>query len=364
MNLSELNIPYDNKTIIKMFCILIIIILVIISLLWCYSKFTLNNRNCINMNYLYRNFPPLTNTKNTQYKLRDYYVKSAYNCCAPGGYNHNFVNICALKNCIKQGARCLDFQIYSVNNEPVVAVSSVSDFSVKGSYNSIKFSSAMNIISDYAFSGSTCPCPKDPLIIHLRIMTNNTTILDKIANILQNVLKNRLLGKEYSYEYHSTNIGLVELNKLLGKAIIVVDKSLVNPGKSNLDEYINITSNSAFMRCTRFRDIKYSPDTEEITNFNKKNMTISLPDISAKPNNPSPALAMKYGCQFVSMCMQKNDSNLKYYNTFFNNEGCSFVLKPKELRYIPVTIEVPKPPPKEYSYKEREVKSDYYSFKI
>ena len=32
-----------------------------------------------------------------------------------GSYKNDYVNLCALKSCIKQGARCLDFEIYSVN---------------------------------------------------------------------------------------------------------------------------------------------------------------------------------------------------------------------------------------------------------
>ena len=33
------------------------------------------------------------------------------------GYKNNFVDLCALDTCIKFGARCLDFEIYSYNGE-------------------------------------------------------------------------------------------------------------------------------------------------------------------------------------------------------------------------------------------------------
>ena len=59
--------------------------------------------------------------KQFSYNLRDYYIKTAYNCCTAGEYKNDFVNVCALKNCIRQGARCLDFEIYSVKGSPVVA---------------------------------------------------------------------------------------------------------------------------------------------------------------------------------------------------------------------------------------------------
>ena len=84
-------------------------------------------------------------------------------------YKNSFVNLCALKNCIKQGVRCLDFQIYALNNDPVIAVSSVGDFNTKQSFNSIPFANAMNIVDNFAFSGNKCPNPGEPLILHFRI---------------------------------------------------------------------------------------------------------------------------------------------------------------------------------------------------
>jgi len=48
----------------------------------------------------------------------------------------------------------------------------------------------------------------------------------------------------------------------------------------------------------------------------------------------------------------------------FNTTGSAFVLKPVELRYIPVTIPVQPPPNPAYSYEKRDIKSDYYNFNI
>ena len=89
-----------------------------------------------------------------------------------------------------------------------------------------------------------------------------------------------------------------------------------------------------------------------------------LPDLGDNPINPSSSLAMKYGCQLVAMSFQKMDANMLYYNKLFNEEGSSFILKPESLRHKPITIDIPDPPPKEYSYEEREIKSDFYNFKM
>lgn len=358
----------DTMATIKITGIVIIILLIFSVLLWIYGKLTLENANCIKMNNLYGDFPLIRtiNPKNKQfsYNLRDYYIKTAYNCCASGTFKNDFVNSCALKNCIRQGVRCLDFEIYSVDNKPVIAVSSKDNFDVKESYNSVTFSSAMDIIRDYAFSGSTCPNPADPLILHFRVMSSNKPIYNDMANILYNILEGRLLGKKYSYENNGENLGLLSLKDLMGKVIIIIDKTNPMFQETDLDEYVNISSNSIFMRALRFHDVRYTPDMQELIEFNKKNMTICLPDVSEKTTNVSSALAMKYGCQMVAMSFQNYETNMQYYDDLFDNAGSAFILKPEYLRYIPVRISLPPPANPAYSYKERPIESDYYSFTI
>jgi hypothetical protein len=358
----------ENMKMIKIVVVIIAVLLFFSIISWMYNKLTLNSRNCKNMNRLYKDFPLIrtVNTSNEQFShnFRDYYIKTAYNCCSSGTFKNDYVNICALKDCIRQGARCLDFEIYSVNNKPVIAVSSQGNFNVKESYNSVSFASAMNIIKDYAFSGSTCPNPGDPLILHFRIMSNNKLIYNDMAKILYNTIEDRLLDKKYSYENHGKNIGLVPLKTLMGKVIIIVDKTNALFEDTELDEYVNIASNSVFMRALRYHDIRFTPDMQELIEFNKKHMTIALPDLNDKNTNISSSLSMKYGCQFIGMSFQNFDENMEYYDELFDSTGSAFILKPDYLRYIPVKIALPVPPNPAYSYKERPIKSDYYSFTI
>lgn len=355
-----------STTIIISIALLALILLCVIW--WIYNKLTLNNSNCITMDKLYNKFPSVhtisISNDDFSHSFRDYYIKTAYNCCSAGTSKNDFMNICALKNCIRQGVRCLDFEIYSVDNSPVIAVSSQKSFDIKETYNTVSFSNAMSIIADYAFSGSTCPNPGDPLIIHLRIMSNNKPIYDMMANTLYTSLSRRLLGKNFSYENNGKNFGQTLLKDLMGKVIIIVDKS--NPLFSDtlLNEYVNMASNSVFMRAIRFHDVKFTPDMQELIEFNKKNMSIVLPDLSPSNANPSSTLSLNYGCQMVALSLQSYDASLEYYNEMFDLAGSAFVLKPKELRYIPVTIPTPLPPNPAYSYEKRDIKSDYYAFTI
>jgi hypothetical protein len=351
---------FGNADAITQLMIIIIVFLFFIIFLWSYNKLSLNKKNCNNINKLYDDFPLISsiNASNPiyQYKLRDYYIKSAYNCCSAGKFKNDFVNLCALKSCIKQGARCLDFEIYSVNNLPVISVSSKSNYTSKEAYNNVLFSDAMTVISTYAFSGNTCPNPNDPLILHFRIMSNNSIIHDQMATILYNTLEDRLLGKKFSYESDGLNLGSYgPLTKLMGKVIIMIDKSNPLFASSKLYEYVNITSNSVFVRNLRYTEVKFCPDADELLTYNKQNMTIVLPDLSASNKNFSPAVAMTYGCQMLAMSFQNFDPNMDYYTQLFDDYGSAFILRDKIYRYIPLFIKLPPAQNPNYSYADRTV---------
>ena len=338
--------------------IVIIFLLFLMIFIWSVNKIGLNKKNCANIDEVYSKFPLISSISDNNdnfknYKLRDFYIKTAFNCCSSGKFKNDFVNLCALRNCIRQGARCLDFEIYSVDNQPVIAASSNLDFNVKETYNTILFSRAMETVSNYAFSGSNCPNPKDPLILHFRIMTSSTKIHDEIAKQLYDTLSDRLLGKNFSYENNGKNIGSYPLLKLKEKVIIMVDKANPIFVSTLLNEYVNITSNSAFVRMLRFSEVKYTHDPDDLKHYNKQNMTIVLPDISPNNKNYSHRLASIYGCQMIGLSFQNFDDYMKDYTQIFDSTGYAFILKPENLRYVPVFI--PKPPDQDpkLSYAEK-----------
>jgi hypothetical protein len=294
--------------------------------------------------------------------LFDYYIKTAYNACSGGSYKNDFVDTCNLKAIIKQGVRCLDFEIYSINDNPVVATSITDDYYVKETFNSVDFMEVMNIIKNYGFSGGTCPNSTDPILIHLRIKSNNQKMYSNMAKIFKH-FDDDMLGKEYSFESYGKNIGNEPLLSFKSKIILIVDK-INNAFLENKDflEYVNLTSNSIFMRCYKYYDIKNNPDINELTEYNKKNMTIVLPDTGINPNNPSGMLCRESGCQMVAMRYQYVDQFLEENAQFFDESGFAFALKPERLRYKVVTIAEPTPQKPEYSYATRNVATDYYNF--
>jgi hypothetical protein len=342
-------------------------IIVIIFILYMIYLSRLESRECDFMNNLYSsvdgNIRPITSSDpDCSGNLYDYYIKTAYNACSGGSYKNDFVNVCNLKAVIKQGVRCLDFEVYSVNNQPVVSSSTSDSYYVKETFNSVNFGSVMDTIRNYAFSGSTCPNPTDPVIIHLRCKSNNQDMYTKLADIFKSN-NDIMLGKEYSYEIEGKNLGNVPLMSLQNKVILVMDRS--NPAfieNEKLLEYVSLTSNSIFMREYNYYNVKNTPDVNELTEFNRRGMTIVTPDTGSNPPNPSGMVCRASGCQMIAMRYQFVDNNLMENALFFDRAGYAFALKPADLRYQPVTVPAPTPQNPEYSYATRNSSTDYYSF--
>jgi hypothetical protein len=305
-----------------------------------------------------------TNNEMYQYALRDYYIKSAYNCCSGGNYKNGYVNSCVLKDLIKQGIRGLDFEVYSIDDQPVVATSTSDSYCIKETFNSVPFGDVLNIIRDYAFASSTAPNPFDPIILHLRIKSSNTEMYNNFAKLLESH-NDMLMGKQYSFEYHGKNFGSVKLPEMAGKVVIIVDRSNIAFMESDaFYEYVNMTSNSIFMRALHYYDIINAPDMVELIEYNKLNMTIGMPDKGSDPENPSSITMRTYGVQMLALRYQTVDTNLEENDMFFNDAGHSFVLKPERLRYIPEIIPDPPAQDPNVSFATRDVSSDFYQFEI
>lgn len=346
----------------------IILLVIIFSILTYFYYSGLKSRNC-NSNTGYFGqvagyIRSVDNSESFKFTLKDYYIKSAYNCCSGGSYKNDYVDTCILKNILKQGVRGLDFEIFSIDNKPVVATSTSDSFYVKETFNYIPFSDVMNIIRDYAFISSSAPNPNDPILIHLRIKSNNIEMYKNFAKLLKNY-NSILLSKDYDSEYYGQNFGDVPLSKLTKKVIIIVDKS--NDAFMECPEFykfINITSNSTYMRLLNYYDVKYSPDMNELIDFNKKNMTIAIPDKGSNPENPSSAILRENGCQMLALRYNNNNAQLEENEDFFKKHGYAFVLKPENLRFKQVTIDVPTPQNPQLAFVTKEVKSDFYKFNI
>ena len=177
------------------------------------------------------------------------------------------------------------------------------------------------------------------------------------------------MGKSYSYENSKnklvTNFGTTKLSELMGQISIIVDRSnLAFLECKEFYEYVNMTSNSIFMRELTYDDIQHTPDITELIEYNKLCMTIGIPNKGANPANPSSVVMRETGCQMLAMRYQNIEANVEENDAFFNEKNSAFVLKPENLRYKLVVIESPPPQDPKLSYATRTVSSEYYNFDI
>jgi hypothetical protein len=284
----------------------------------------------------------------SRFKLRDYYIKTAYNAFNPEKFKNSTVSMDACLYVIARGCRCIDFEVFSVDNIPVIASSSVNSFNYKETYNHIPVSEAFEVLGSYAFSGSKCPNPNDPFIIHMRIMSRNATMYDNLAKIIaqSKTIARNLLGPKYGREYHSKDLGDENVTSLRGKVILMVDGTNDVYRKTKLFELINMSSKSLFLSKYTFFGVKNIGDPQAFKDANKKNMCLVVPDKSGRPLNEGHNGPFTWGCQLVAMCFQDEarDEKLKAYEDKFASVGYGFILKPEDLRYVPITIAPPAPP--------------------
>lgn len=300
--------------------------------------------------------------------LRNFYIKTALNCCCLGEWKNNYVDMAPLISAIKQGYRCLDFEIYSEDNVPVVAASTRNDYYNKETYNSLPLSSVISTIISNAFSSSLTITPNgsDPLLINLRIKSNNSNVdfMNGIVSAI-NQFGDRLLGPEYNYLYDGNNLGQQPMSVFMGKVIIMADVS--NPMCTTykpLYQVINAGVNSPFLYKLQYDlGVKNTPDMQMLIDHNKKNMSIVFPDAPFK-ENVNFRVAKAFGCQMIGMMPQLKDLNLEIYNNEFANAGCAFILKPPELCYKPVVLELPPPQDPALSFAGRNYSTDYASWSV
>jgi len=304
----------------------------------------------------------------SRFKLRDYYIKTAYNAFNPEKFKNSTVSMDACLYVLARGCRCIDFEVFSVDNQPVIASSSVNSFNYKETYNHIPVSEAFEVLGSYAFSGSKCPNPNDPFIIHMRIMSRNVTMYNNLAKIItqSKTMARNLLGAKYGREYHSKDLGNEDVKTLRGKMILMVDGTNPVYRSTNLFELINMSSKSLFLSKYTFFGVKNVGDPQAFKDANKKNMCLVVPDKSGRPLNDGHNGPFTWGCQLVAMCFQEEarDEKLKAYEDKFASVGYGFILKPEELRYVPITIAPPAPPNPKSSMEARPAEAPGIKFTL
>lgn len=335
----------ENNVVIISFVIIFFILFSVLS--WIYNTLSNKSRSCVRINSIYKEGNdlrthvaalPIKINEDNKLKIlvKNFFIKTAYNCCCVDGYKNNWVDGCALRKCIYQGARCLDFEIYSYDDDPIIAASTANNNSIKETYNFMKFQDVLNIIKNENHSNKI-DNHGDPLFLHFRIMSDNINIYKKMATLIKSVLfnnndqnRNRCNIKEEKLVMSNIND-----NNLQNKYIIMVNaKNYVNVQQTDLIDYVNLQSGGPNLGLLRYQTLLAAGDNNALLKAQtKRSLFIVLPDLNNSIENYDWTKAYNNGCQFIAMKFQNVDNQLIHYNKImFMNEGNkAIILKPPNL---------------------------------
>jgi hypothetical protein len=326
----------------------IVILLLIVLVGWIFDRLGLKEKSCTKLDIYY---PNLTNESyfnnsnfikssalpifdNSNSTLINYHVKSAYNCCCGDGYKNNFVALCALEKCIGNGCRFLDFEIYSYNNDPIVASSTANSNYIKETYNALLLSEVLTTITENAFDGAKTICANDPLILNFRVMSTNVNMLEKMGDLFEEYF-DRSINSNFSLlaTYKDASVLSIKMKDLYRKIIIICDFNpepniIINPKLAKLQNYINLKGKSLYCNTFRYNDIVAKNGNSQFIEDTKKKFTIVLPNLDNSIKNFDSVSSFINGCQAICMKHQNLDSNLIGYNDQFEIDGIfSWILK-------------------------------------
>ena len=354
----------DKSVLYTVISLTIIIAILLLFFTWVGTTLSLNSSNCtkykkqfdlLNQSYSYASiYSNCTNPNsvNSLYcnkesaTLRNFYIKTAYNCCNSDGYKNNWVHLCALQNALALGARCLDFEIYSLKHQPIIASSSNTNFSFKETFNFLTLEEVLDeIVNGQVNTFSTMGETREPLLLHFRIKSEHAEMFDNMGQIINekfygngsNGILTPLKGVKASES--GKGIDRFPINELSGKVIIMIDSPYKEIIKNTLLH--NVTNLYSGDHYKVYRRSQIDSENELLKSSTKNKIHIVLPDLNNKLSNYDISEPFKNGCQIMAMKFQQNDLNLRSYLDLFknsNNRGlnstknASFILKHKTLR--------------------------------
>ena len=326
------------------------------------------------------------------YCLKDYYIKTAYNCFCSSGFRNGFVDSCALKNCASYGVRALHMQVFSLNQTPIIGVSSINTNDYKESYNNITFKDAISIIDDtytsndfgIGYEGELDNNLKnDPLFLILqlhygtnltdknssRFTENNITsssnkirfynqIYETLINqfdssrfAVNDIRRKTSVKQGFDHKYYVANIKMKDTKNKIFVFIIVNGKDNYRDVKnSKLDKIVDLYGDNEFNHY-RFNDMNNSDNVAAINKYESKNsLGMCMPSLTSHYANYDFVQVMKNGTQFIGMNFQNLDSNMYAYNQFFIEQhgipnGTSgniltspYIKKPDHMIELPLTV--------------------------
>uniref|UniRef100_A0A6C0I6K3 phosphoinositide phospholipase C n=1 Tax=viral metagenome TaxID=1070528 RepID=A0A6C0I6K3_9ZZZZ len=283
--------------------------------------------------------------------LTDYYVAGSGYSMLSSKTVYSYITADAITKVIAAGARVIDLHVYEVNKKPVVGIADEATGKML-TYNTIPLEDCCNVIASNAFATTT------PFIMSIVFHTDDTVLINNCADIMKNTLRKYMLDSSYSYQ--RKNLALEPACNLMGKLIVVSGEK--HKGTA-MDELVNISWSSSLCRRLTYTQAAQTYDHDELTEYNKRNITLVVPDLdTSSMANQSAEICFSYGCQWVLMNYGSLDNALEIYIGKFVDS--SFIVKPEPLRYKPVTYTAPKPQNPNVSFQPKQLSSPLFDTTI
>jgi len=296
-----------------------------------------------------------TDSVNADLPLKQYCIKGAFNAALTG----KFVNTEMIKYVLYRGCRFLDFEVFSFDGEPYVAMSTDNTYSTIDTTNKITLEDAISTVTTYGFVAPS-PINHDPLFVNLRIKTNNTKLYDKMADIIRNTLRpidssgNPVRG----YKMHadpSGNALPVNGNTILrdirDKIIVVLDKTYVPTytyESPKLVKCVNMESGYDVLRKYGYSDLSKQQYTSPFVYADGMSTDVSImkmvmPDMgvgwtSLSRNNIYYPMVLNYGVQVMLYPFYQVDQYLGDYERAFAAGKAGFVPMGAMVTYLKGTV--------------------------
>jgi hypothetical protein len=347
--------------------LIFVLLLFIVFIVYLYRKMSQKDENCNTIDLVHKNLleSNIGHVKFTdmitsgyfetthadgnkyEYELRDFYIKTAYNACCSGKFKNDYVDLCALKLPQIHGVRALDFQIYSLQNEPIIACSTSTSHNFKESINHLAFHDVISKVNELFAVDLDHGLRDAPLFLIFRMHTRNKVVYDKMASCLLEYMDStrfeRYNSNATSYEDHNYNLMRKKMKEMVSKIVFVVvhsESSNIHVERTELGKLVDIYGGDTMsMKMIRINELKNAQNKDMLTEESKIKMMFCMPELENSNSNYNFLIPMSLGFQFVGMNFQNADTDMIEYNNFFttsygtgtNTSHVSFVKKPDQL---------------------------------
>ena len=211
----------------------------------------------------------------TNYRLCDYYIASSSYSVFPGSNVYDYVSDQVIPLIIKAGARLVELDIYSDdNNKPVVGLKS-EKLGVDYAYNTVSLDACCVAVANNAFNSISSPVSSDPFILSLVFHTNKADVINAASEIIKTTCRPHLLDESYGYQ--RKNLAIEPICNLQRKLIIVSGGGEIKG--THMEELVNLSWSTSHLRRMTYTQASQPHDPDELINYNRDHITMVVPDI-------------------------------------------------------------------------------------